>query len=73
MWTRGDLEYAPRRIAPWYPPMEGYPGYWGQRTGHGHTALKLERGPAGEVAPGFGYAKDPSDPMTWRDQPTIFT
>ena len=73
MWTRGELTAGPMRIAPFYPPMTGYPGYWSERMGCGHVGLRLERGHPGEISPGFGYAKDPSDPKTWRHQPTIFT
>jgi|HubBroStandDraft_5_1064220.scaffolds.fasta_scaffold07161_12 hypothetical protein len=85
MWTRGNLPgtYAADHLAPWhtipggntYRGMRGiYPGQDTTRPASGGvTSLRLGRGAMDEVAPGFGYAKDPSNPLTWRGQPTIFT
>lgn len=85
MWTRGALQrgYGPSHLAPWNMPGEAiskgwtgtYPGYGPNPLCGGYTELRLDRGPSGnpEIALGFGYAKDPSNPLTWRGQPTVFT
>ena len=85
MWTRGPLRhpYGPSHLAPWNQPgylcgrgVTGYyPGYGPNPLRGGYTEIRLDRGPSGhpEIALGFGYAKDPSNPLTWRHQPTVFT
>lgn len=83
MFSKTKLRRRVLTIAPWTMPGEAcprgqtgtYPGYGPNPLPGGYTELRLDRGPAAtaEVSPGFGYAKDPSDPNTWRHQPTIFT
>jgi hypothetical protein len=85
MWTRGKLRrgYRASHLAPWNMPGAAcprgttgtYPGYGPNPLHGGYTELRLDRGPSGnpEIALGFGYAKDPSNPLTWRGQPTTFT
>jgi len=83
MFTRGNLSHAyhPSHLAPWNQPGEltgrgvtgFYPGYGPNPLRGGYIELRLDRGPKAEIMPGFGYAKDPSDPNTWRGQPTVFT
>lgn len=85
MWTRGRLRhaYGPSHLAPWNMPGElsskgctgYYPGYGPHPVRGGYTSLRLDRGPSGnpEIALGFGYAKDPSNPLTWRGRPILFT
>lgn len=50
-----------------------WPGYGPHPISGEFTELRLDRGPMNEVAPGFGYALDPSDPATWRGRTQVFT
>lgn len=85
MFTRGDSiedhAYEATHLAPWNMPGSvvprgqtgTYPGYGPHPIAGGYTEMRLDRGPMGEVAPGFGYALDPSDPATWRGRTQVFT